>query len=989
MKYMKAAFIILTFLVFGYFIAGQLLLPADVMDDKNVCYVLDTDWYWVEEDGTRRQIELPGQCEEEVVLETSLPDPLDPYVTSISFRGEDLKAYVDGELRQEYTTENTRWFGHKSPESYVMIPVSAEDAGKTLRIEMQTDTRILYQVYMGSSLGLWIHILNLYKGEIAVAALTLILGLITFVASIVLGIIHRKGYDLVYLGCGSIFAAIWLIVNSVFRQILFPNISVTAELPFYMVMLLPLPFMIYMNSVQKNRYQKAYTVFCICAISYTLLCSGLHMAGIRDLYKTFPIVAGGCLLCILFIFATIIMDIRKKHIKEYYFVALGILGAIISATVQLVTYFGRKEIFSGSVLAIGLIILLVCSVINTVKNIFTIEQEKRAAVLANEAKGQFLASMSHEIRTPINAVIGMDEMILRETTDKNIRGYAMDIQSAGQSLLSLINDILDLSKIESGKMEIISIEYDFSSLIHDIVNMIRIKAENKELQVNLFVESSIPSRLFGDDVRIRQILINLLNNAVKYTQEGSVTLSVTGTQEKDTVMLHFSVKDTGIGIKAEDLPKLTEKFGRIEEKRNREIEGTGLGLHITGQLLQLMNSKLNVESVYGEGSCFSFDLLQKIVDYEPIGNLEERIRNQESSYMYNASFMAPEAEILVVDDSAVNRKVFVNLLKETKLRIDQADGGMSCLEMTENKKYDLIFLDHMMPDLDGIETLHRMKASEHNLCADTPIIALTANAIIGAKEMYLAEGFDDFLTKPVASGKLEKMILKYLPEEKVQECGNGSEEPVMSDSENDSVKELLSQIPDINLEYALLLNGTSEHVYEGMMDFIELADAEADELETFFESIDMPEGLERYRIKVHAMKSSAAVIGAMQLSGLARALEMAAKDERNEDIRNVTPVFLREWRKCKETVSTVLCKQEREAEDKAEFHKELFLGQMDMLADALTEMDIDTADQIVEMLKQYRYPDSISESMKQIYTAEKELDADKVILLYAAIKEQL
>ncbi|MGN0430806.1 MAG: ATP-binding protein [Lachnospiraceae bacterium] len=640
-------------------------------------------------------------------------------------------------------------------------------------------------------------------------------------------------------------------------------------------------------------------------------------------------------------------------------------------------------------LAIGLIILLVCSVINTVKNIFTIEQEKRAAVLANEAKGQFLASMSHEIRTPINAVIGMDEMILRETTDKNIRGYAMDIQSAGQSLLSLINDILDLSKIESGKMEIISIEYDFSSLIHDIVNMIRIKAENKELQVNLFVESSIPSRLFGDDVRIRQILINLLNNAVKYTQEGSVTLSVTGTQEKDTVMLHFSVKDTGIGIKAEDLPKLTEKFGRIEEKRNREIEGTGLGLHITGQLLQLMNSKLSVESVYGEGSCFYFDLLQKIVDYEPIGNLEERIRNQESSYMYNASFMAPEAEILVVDDSAVNRKVFVNLLKETKLRIDQADGGMSCLEMTENKKYDLIFLDHMMPDLDGIETLHRMKASEHNLCADTPIVALTANAIIGAKEMYLAEGFDDFLTKPVASGKLEKMILKYLPEEKVQECGNCSEEPVMSDSENDSVKELLSQIPDINLEYALLLNGTAEHVYEGMMDFIELADAEADELETFFESIDMPEGLERYRIKVHAMKSSAAVIGAMQLSGLARALEMAAKDERNEDIRNVTPVFLREWRKCKETVSTVLYKQEREAEDKAEFHKELFLGQMDMLADALTEMDIDTADQIVEMLKQYRYPDSISESMKQIYTAEKELDADKVILLYAAIKEQL
>lgn len=989
MKYIKGAFIILTCLVFGYFIAGQLLLPEDVLDDRNVCYVLDTDWYQVEEDGTRSQIEVPGKCAEDVVLETSLPDTLDAYITSICFRGEDLKAYVDGELRQEYTTENTRWFGHKSPESYVMIPVSAKDAGKTLRIEMQTDTGILYQVYMGSSLGVWLHILDLYKGELTVAVLTLILGMLTLIASIVLGIVHRKCYDLVYLGCGSIFAAIWLIVNSVFRQILFPNMSVTAELPFYMVMLLPLPFLIYMNSVQKNRYQKAYIVAGIFAISYTLVCSGVHIAGIRDLYKTFLFVAGGCLLCILLIFATIIIDIRKKHIKEYYFVAIGILGAIISAAVQLITYFGRKGIFSGSVLAIGLIILLVCSVTDTVKNIFSIEREKRAAVLANEAKGQFLASMSHEIRTPINAIIGMDEMILRETTEKSIRGYAMDIQSAGQSLLSLINDILDLSKIESGKMEIISIEYDFSSLIHDIVNMIRIKAENKDLHVNLFVESSIPSRLFGDDVRIRQILINLLNNAVKYTQEGSVTLSVTGTQEKDTVMLHFAVRDTGIGIKAEDLPKLTEKFERIEEKRNREIEGTGLGLNITVQLLELMNSKLNVESVYGEGSCFSFDLLQKIVDYEPIGDLEERIRNQESIYTYDASFIAPEAEILVVDDSAVNRKVFVNLLKETKLRIDQADGGMACLEMTENKKYDMIFLDHMMPDLDGIETLHRMKASEHNLCADTPVVALTANAVIGAKEMYLAEGFDDFLTKPVASGKLEKMILKYLPEEKVQKCGNCSEESSKSASENESVKELLAQVPDIDLEYALLHSGKAAHVYEGVMDFIELADAEADGLESFFEKIDTPEGLEQYRIKVHAMKSSAAIIGAMQLSGLARALEMAAKDGRNADIRNVTPVFLREWRSCKETLSSVLCNRERETEDQAEFEKELFLGQMDMLSDALAEMDIDTADQIVEMLKQYRYPDGILESMKQIYIAEKELDADKVAQLYTEIKERL
>lgn len=410
-------------------------------------------------------------------------------------------------------------------------------------------------------------------------------------------------------------------------------------------------------------------------------------------------------------------------------VAVGLLSAFTAATYQIVAYFQRTGVFSGVPLAVGLIVLLIFSSVNALKNIIALEHQKHEAVMTSEAKGRFLASMSHEIRTPINAVLGMNSMVLRESTESNIREYAMDIQAAGQNLLSLINDILDFSKIEAGKMELVMVDYDFSSVIHDVINMIRTKAETKDLYLKVHIDNNLPARMYGDDVRIRQILINILNNAVKYTEKGGITFSVTGEMNGDEVMLRFSIEDTGIGIKEEDIAKLFSEFERIEEERNRHVEGTGLGMNITIQLLELMNSRLQVESTYGEGSTFSFDLSQKITDAEPIGNLEKRIQNQTENFSYEVTFTAPTANVLVVDDNAVNRKVFISLLKETKIKIDEASGGLQCLGLVGLKKYDIIFLDHMMPDMDGIEALHKMKALDQNLSIEAPVIALTANAI--------------------------------------------------------------------------------------------------------------------------------------------------------------------------------------------------------------------------------------------------------------------
>ncbi|MCQ2553232.1 MAG: response regulator [Clostridia bacterium] len=395
------------------------------------------------------------------------------------------------------------------------------------------------------------------------------------------------------------------------------------------------------------------------------------------------------------------------------------------------------------------------------------------AIAAGKAKSDFLANMSHEIRTPINAVLGMNEMIMREAKDPVIQEYSSDIQSAGRTLLSIINDILDFSKIESGKMEIVPVDYDVSSVINDLVNMIATRAEKKGLVLNLDIDENLPAKLYGDDVRIRQIITNILTNAVKYTDKGSVTLTIKGSEikktegEKDKIRLLVSVKDTGKGIRPEDMKKLFSSFTRIDERANRNIEGTGLGITITSRLLHMMDSNLEVTSEFGVGSEFYFNLEQVVVDSTPIGDYKHRFKESLKPAQVAIKHVIPKARILLVDDTEMNLKVETRLLKRTKAIVDTASGGRKALEMLKEQKYDIVFLDHMMPDLDGIETLQ--EAKKQNLVENTPVIALTANAIAGAKQSYLEAGFDDYLSKPVKGEEIEKMLFKYIRQELIEE----------------------------------------------------------------------------------------------------------------------------------------------------------------------------------------------------------------------------
>lgn len=534
------------------------------------------------------------------------------------------------------------------------------------------------------------------------------------------------------------------------------------------------------------------------------------------------------------------------------------------------------------------------------------------AEAANQAKRDFLANMSHEIRTPLNVVLGMNEMICRESTESAVQKYAHKIEASGNILLSLINDVLDFSKIEAGNMQLVPVKYQLSSVISDIVLLVTERMRGKDLKLELKIDSKLPCALYGDEVRIKQIMLNLLNNAVKYTEKGKIIFTVAGERGQDgKFLMYVSVRDTGIGIRAEDIDKLTRAFQRVDEQRNSNVEGTGLGLSITKTFLNMMGSTLEVQSEYGKGSDFFFRVEQEIMDERPIGKINPYELHSEAAAAA-VTFTAPEAEILVVDDNRMNLDVFRALLKKTRVRVMTATSGKECLRQVQKQEFDIIFLDHMMPGMDGVETLKQLKALKDNLSKDTPVIALTANAVAGAKEEYIAQGFADYLSKPVQGSTLEKMVRAYLPEKLVH---TGREENGQDKKDAESVRE--------SKEKEAAGDGSGENVFdkdgvtvssrtvqdscdgiaeerfpgEKLLCAHHIKAARAlpyfgDDVEMYLEILEefgagMPERVvkleasawdcESYAILVHALKSNAKNVGAETLGLMAFEHEKAAK----------------------------------------------------------------------------------------------------------------
>ena len=593
--------------------------------------------------------------------------------------------------------------------------------------------------------------------------------------------------------------------------------------------------------------------------------------------------------------------------EYYYFVAeLKLPGVSLLGVVPASEVASEKDSISFLILWVfGLLIFMF-----TIAMVYVVLSEKKArenkellrekenAESASKAKSIFLANMSHEIRTPINGILGMDSMLLKECKDETLRDYALNIQSAGQTLLSLINDILDISKIESGKMEILPVTYSVFTVLNDCYNMVAVRAKDKNLELVMDISPEIPTALFGDEVRIRQVVNNLLSNAVKYTNEGSVTLSVRAEKvdvdpmlgdNTSRVELFIQVKDTGIGIREKDREKLFADFVRLDEKRNRNIEGTGLGLNLTKQLLDMMGGSVQVESTYGKGSVFTVRLLQQVSDENPLGDFEKLYKEHVNVVdAVRERFEAPEARVLVVDDMQMNLKVFVGLLKSTKIQIDTAINGAEALELVQKQRYDVIFLDHMMPVMDGIEAFRRMKKLVSNPNVNTPVVMLTANAVAEARNGYMDEGFSDYLAKPIREEVLLSCLRKFLPKNLVKVVVEEKvEEPLKETAPKSQMA--LSDYLDTATGLAYCMN--DRNFYKEMLDEYVKSEKTV-ELKEYFEKGDF----EYYRITVHAIKSTSLTIGATKVSEDAKALEMACKEGNLDFVKQNHKAFLNEYK---------------------------------------------------------------------------------------------
>ncbi|MBQ9565069.1 MAG: response regulator [Synergistaceae bacterium] len=615
-----------------------------------------------------------------------------------------------------------------------------------------------------------------------------------------------------------------------------------------------------------------------------------------------------------------------------------------------------------------------------------LEEMTVRAEAANKAKSAFLSNMSHEIRTPINAVLGMDEMILREATEKNVLEYAGNIRTAGNSLLGLINDILDFSKIEAGKMDIIPVEYEMASVLNDLANMIAKRAEDKGLKLTVEAAPDIPSSLRGDELRLKQVVINILTNAVKYTQQGSVTFRVGCERDGEAAVLSFSVTDTGIGIKEEDMARLFSPFERLDEGRNHSVEGTGLGMAITTQILSKMGSKLEVQSVYGEGSTFSFKVRQEIVNPEPMGDFQEVFRRSLANRAeYRESFHAPEAHVLAVDDMFINLAVFRGLLKRTEVRVDTAQSGEECLAKLTKNAYDIIFLDHRMPGMDGVETFRRMKDLPGNKNLKTPVIALTANAVSGAKEEYQALGFAGYLSKPTDAAALEKLLKRTLPPEKVQPVIEAQDTGAKG-AETD--EDELPQVEGLDWGFAELHLPSRELLAGALRDFYAAITPHADKLDGFYHAL--PDTWDDYRVLVHGMKSSAATVGVIPLAGMAKVLEYAARDKDLTTVSALHGPFLREWRSYQEKLKGVFgLGSEGKGEEKTAFDAKSVHKLLETIRDAAEDFDTDAADEAMEKLGTFALPTELTESFAELRAAENDVDADSVIRIAEEMLTQI
>lgn len=570
-----------------------------------------------------------------------------------------------------------------------------------------------------------------------------------------------------------------------------------------------------------------------------------------------------------------------------------------------------------------------------------VQAEKQRADDANAAKSVFLSNMSHEIRTPMNAIVGMTEILLRTELTAEQKEYLTNIRSSGNALVSIINDLLDISKIEAGKMELVEGAYNLKLMLSDIRMIIMNRIGSKPLELIYEIDGKLPDKLYGDEIRIRQVIINLMNNAVKFTEKGYVKLCIRlKEQTEDGFLIYVSVADTGQGIKKEDINRLFEAFEQVDIKKNQGKEGTGLGLAISSQLISMMGGKLEVDSQYGVGSVFFFTIIQKAVTAE--------IEEQESVQETTMNFTAPQARILIVDDNEMNRKVAVGLLKPFQMQLDVAENGKKALSMIKDKKYDMVFMDHMMPVMDGVEATKLLRQMDGEYYQTVPVVALTADAMQETQKKFTEAGMNDFVAKPIDLRQLCKTIQRWLPDDLIQKQSKDAEQKIQ---QSDSAIEDIGTIEGIDVQEGIKNSGNQEMFISLLGDFYKLIDMKAAKIESC-----MTDGLIKdYTIEVHALKNTARMIGALELSEQFKQLEQLGHAENINEIQEKTPKVLELYRSYKPILQPYGKMQEIQ---KREAPVEEIIMYLQGLQESVEGFDLDAADEAMRKVEECKLPEN-------------------------------
>ncbi len=887
---------VLCFITVIIFLIIRAFIPSDDPGEANIGSFDSTSFnegWMMEAKGGMVEVTLPAKMDlrpgSVISITNTLPESINDGMT-LMFRTsiEDIYVYIGGELRESYASSGFKRMPHHLPSAYVVANIGSADAGKMIEVRLTVkDKAVINEIRLSDGNNAWFKIIRDNIAITVIASIVAILGLATTALYLFFYKRAAAGKSVLYLGLLMTDMGLWSLSESRLRQIIFERPSLSTYFAYFSMELAGVLACMFLNEVQSGKNGKRYLLLESLMSLQIIMNIILALTGVAELYQTLIFSHLWFVIGIILIIYNIVTDIIRKQTGDYIFVLTGMAVFVFFAILELVNFYINPFRSFGAYICAGLLFLLIFTLVQETDRIYRLRLDKSLSDAANKAKSDFLASMSHEIRTPISAVLGMNELILRESRDEDIRAYAENIDTAGNSLMDIINDILDLSIIESGKLNIINTVYNPAFVIYDTCTMIEKRAKEKNLSLRAHVDRELPSGLIGDDKRLRQILVNLLTNAVKYTEKGQVILTVNLIKtEGKKAYLNISVKDTGIGIKPEDRDKLFESFTRVDDQKTRNIEGTGLGLSIVSRLLDMMGSRLEIESIYGVGSDFYFDLIQEIENAEPVGDYEKHIAGRQTGKQQEKYLYAPGLRLLVIDDRPLNLAVVRGFLKNSGIKIDCALSGEEGILMMKENRYDMALFDHMLPGLDGVET-YRKCLDDGILSKDFPAVMMSANAIEGSGNEYLNAGFCDYLFKPFTSDELTDVIVKHLPGDKIEfrsfdiavsdnkdkQAAGSVNAPAADDEPAEEVTDKdAGNICLVDLSKGMEKCMNDESVYRTVIDEF-LKEQNDAHLKDAYEKKDWKE----YRVIVHSMKAGAGYIGAGPLHDLAYDCEKALK----------------------------------------------------------------------------------------------------------------